>query len=639
MIAATAACSTAGARCSRAGHLHQAVGFRRWKTILLVVMVFVLAGLPAAAGPLPLPPEDQAEVNLAIKKGLQHLYNHPTPKGTWAPNESHAVGYAALPGLTLLECGVPINDRKVQLAAAYVRAHGMKLDRTYELSLSILFLDRLGDSRDKALIQAMAMRLVAGQTATGGWSYRCPILTPREHQDLYTLITKLNPPQQPSTLDPVVSTGRDPDPGSAHRSPGSTEEPLPGLHRDPTKPGDKPEISQGSYLEVPTFPRPGWCIKMTEEVRPRPAAQQPPPPPKPPQNIPIPPHLAGFPVLRDPRLLPVQDPPGDHGKPGVTDNSNTQFAILALWTARRYGVPMDRTMNLVVRRFRTSQNQDGRWGYRYGFGGNQTGTPAMTCVGLLGLAVGHGIAQDPDVKQRADDDAMIKKGFLALHRLIGTPANRMRGLPMDNLYFLWSVERVAVLYDLDKILDKDWYRWGAEILVANQAADGSWVSDKYPGRSSQIDTCLALLFLKRANLAKDLTKRVSDELKRELVTLSPGETASLPPATPEKPEVRTSTPGQFVGPPEPSPEERRLAAARQAQTTPVGSTAPTEEVTESKGRIGLWILGGGLLLLCVGFGIVALIVMSRGSDDDEGGRHRLRRHLPGKRRLKKAVRD
>jgi hypothetical protein len=67
----------------------------------------------------------------------------------------------------------------------------------------------------------------------------------------------------------------------------------------------------------------------------------------------IPPALQDVPVLQDPDLHVLRDPPGrDQAKTlATTDNSNTQFAILALWAAQRYDVPMGRTMNLVVRRF------------------------------------------------------------------------------------------------------------------------------------------------------------------------------------------------------------------------------------------------------------------------------------------------
>ena len=72
---------------------------------------------------------------------------------------------------------------------------------------------------------------------------------------------------------------------------------------------------------------------------------------------------------------------------------------------------------------------------------------------------------------------------------------------IGDLYYLWSLERVAVAYDLELIGGKDWYRWGAEIIVKNQKADGGW-SDVYHGIP---DTCFALLFLKRTNVAQDLT--------------------------------------------------------------------------------------------------------------------------------------
>ncbi len=84
-------------------------------------------------------------------------------------------------------------------------------------------------------------------------------------------------------------------------------------------------------------------------------------------------------------------------------------------------------------------------------------------------------------------------------------------------YFLWSLERVAVTYGLDTIGNKDWYTWGSTILLANQGPDGSWSGEYAEGG---VDTAFALLFLKRANLAKDLTAvlkgKVQDPDTREL---------------------------------------------------------------------------------------------------------------------------
>ena len=60
--------------------------------------------------------------------------------------------------------------------------------------------------------------------------------------------------------------------------------------------------------------------------------------------------------MHDPRALPVIEPKDKHDVPivGRTDNSNTQFALLALWASRRHSVPAARTLNLITRRFLTS---------------------------------------------------------------------------------------------------------------------------------------------------------------------------------------------------------------------------------------------------------------------------------------------
>jgi hypothetical protein len=65
-----------------------------------------------------------------------------------------------------------------------------------------------------------------------------------------------------------------------------------------------------------------------------------------------------------------------------------------------------------------------------------------------------------------------------------------------------------MLYDLKTIGGKDWYRWGAQVLVHNQLADGDWGSLRYPGASPPINTCFALLFLRRSNLVQDLTNNL-----------------------------------------------------------------------------------------------------------------------------------
>jgi hypothetical protein len=49
---------------------------------------------------------------------------------------------------------------------------------------------------------------------------------------------------------------------------------------------------------------------------------------------------------------------------GVGDNSCTQFAVLGLWVASRWGVDIGDTMSLVGSRFIETQREDGGWPYR-----------------------------------------------------------------------------------------------------------------------------------------------------------------------------------------------------------------------------------------------------------------------------------
>jgi hypothetical protein len=450
------------------------------------------AAAPAAPGWLP--PAEQKRVNEAIDKGVEHLKRAQRADGTWS--QANAVGLAALPGLTLLECGVPRNDPRVELAASYVRSAVPRLDRTYELSLCILFLDRLGEASDRPLIQAMALRLIAGQTPTGGWAYTCPLLDPLEERQLLLALQKTKPA---SNLDLFVQApgGRPPPelfvPGSKKTSPDLA---VPGQR--PGAPGLVGPDAKSGTEQSGTIAFPGELPKPEEKKKPA---------PKPPQSTmsldrvhaALPLRLKRVAALTPPRVagtFPARDP-------SPTDNSNTQFAILGLWAAGRHEVPTERALALLVKRFRFSQTRAGGWGYQYQ-PGSGTQTPSMTGAGLLGLAVGHGLVRAGDDAPRgAIQDPAIDRGIQSIARNVG------RGLGGDvNLYFLWTLERVGVLYNQRTLAGKDWYAWGARLLVERQGKDGEWFAGGYPGSQPMVDTCLALLFLKRANLTQDLSRKL-----------------------------------------------------------------------------------------------------------------------------------
>src|SRR5262249_10360484 len=74
--------------------------------------------------------------------------------------------------------------------------------------------------------------------------------------------------------------------------------------------------------------------------------------------------------------------------PGAeADNPNTQFAALALWVARRNGMPVEEALLRTERRFRNAQHQDGGWTYlntNLAMPAGWSFPPAMTCSGLIG---------------------------------------------------------------------------------------------------------------------------------------------------------------------------------------------------------------------------------------------------------------
>lgn len=221
------------------------------------------------------------------------------------------------------------------------------------------------------------------------------------------------------------------------------------------------------------------------------------------------------------------------------DNSNTQFAVLALWTARRHGFNPDAQLRAAEARFLKHQSkQDGGWSYVVGNETNASTAP-MTCSGLIGLAVGHAIkvkkrttkfvAQDkpavdsgpkvavnPIVGNNDEiKDPKIKKAmeYLSTYMVDASPLNSAHGM-----YGLWSLERVGTIYNVRRINEKDWYAYGAPIIIKNQnQGDGSW-QGQYAG---PVDTSFALLFLHKVNLFGDLSVALRGE-----DTLSSGASAN-----------------------------------------------------------------------------------------------------------------
>ena len=96
----------------------------------------------------------------------------------------------------------------------------------------------------------------------------------------------------------------------------------------------------------------------------------------------------------------------------------------------------------------------------------------MTLRGA-GVAIGHALNLQDEGAPRPEQDKTILQAFKLLSRQVGEPTGHtnVTKSPKDagGLYYLWALERIAVLYDVQSLDRKDWYQWGAEILV------GSWI--------------------------------------------------------------------------------------------------------------------------------------------------------------------
>src|SRR5262245_32771214 len=176
------------------------MSYRRW--LVVVALFCCVPVLPAQPGNIT--PDEQTKINDAIDRGVRFLQATQTRSGTWATNNQHALGYTALPGLTLLECGVPPTDAAVQRAALLTRRSAA----THEVALSILFLDRLGNPADKPIIRMLAARLIAGQASTGGWSYKVPKLTQAEQTQMLHVLRQLELFERPEDEMALTADGK-----------------------------------------------------------------------------------------------------------------------------------------------------------------------------------------------------------------------------------------------------------------------------------------------------------------------------------------------------------------------------------------------------------------------------------------------
>ena len=187
------------------------------------------------------------------------------------------------------------------------------------------------------------------------------------------------------------------------------------------------------------------------------------------------------------------------------DNSNTQFAVLALRDAAYFGVEIpEETWRKIEGHWLGCQtgNVRARRGAGWGYVGRGGETGSMTVAGIAGLTITEMFLgqEDRQAKLNCCGGDEIDRSALAVEagsRWLGnnfSVTTNPRGGAGWHFYYLYGLERAGRLTGRRFFGDADWYREGARLLVKAQLErTGSWNG----GHNENVDTAMALLFLSK----------------------------------------------------------------------------------------------------------------------------------------------
>ena len=201
-----------------------------------------------------------------------------------------------------------------------------------------------------------------------------------------------------------------------------------------------------------------------------------------------------------------------YGTRGSGDGSNSQFALLALNEAKRYGIVVPRENWMRAKRYWFSSNgRDGGFAYQSRSIGRSTGS--MTCAGIASLII---IEENLfNIKKQSNGDKAIccnnennefqkriDAGFdwlAARFTVFGNPSSGNRQ-SSHRYYYLYALERAGRFAGRRFFGPHDWYRVGAKELVRTQKAGGSWqdsIKRGFGEENALVTTSFSLLFLSK----------------------------------------------------------------------------------------------------------------------------------------------
>lgn len=186
------------------------------------------------------------------------------------------------------------------------------------------------------------------------------------------------------------------------------------------------------------------------------------------------------------------------------DNSNSQFAVLALYEAERAGARVNKqTWEMAEQYWRDCQLPDGSWAYQPDW--VEHGTASMTCAGVGAMIIctgqlGDGAANVVDGRVNCCLPAKDMSWLTRAEKWMGRNFSVQRNPGSQNwhFYYLYGLERFGRLTARRFIGDHDWYREGAEFLLSRQDPfSHNWTSGSAIENNPNIATSFALLFLSK----------------------------------------------------------------------------------------------------------------------------------------------
>ena len=200
----------------------------------------------------------------------------------------------------------------------------------------------------------------------------------------------------------------------------------------------------------------------------------------------------------------------ENGDVGYEDISNTQYALLGLRAAWKAGVKVGKRVfwERVARALVDDQSAYGGFGYRHGATNH---TSSLTSAGVCSLIIVRDILEDLRAGGaiRGRVRAAVNNGLMWFKDHWSVSEN-LNGGSSWYYYFMYGLERIGSYAHKDRIGGRDWHSLGARVILGRQGKGGAW-------GDGDMDTCFALLFLRRGSRASGLGPRMraEDSVKKD----------------------------------------------------------------------------------------------------------------------------